>query len=166
VTIDEWSGSTGNIETSGTRTLPGLLPAGVAFEMRMEHYENGDLFCTASVQLRIAGGPDPIAWVSLALTLLFGVLLAGVGVKGGCSFGMRLLGAGLGLLAGAFAGSGLVLFGVLGFDSIATVLLAVVGLITGSFLCKLRRLRVRTGKKKDDEDRKDEASSRPVGGTA
>jgi hypothetical protein len=165
-TLDEWSGSTGNLETSGTATLPDLLPAGVVFELRMEHYENGDLFCTASVQLRIAGGPDPIAWGALALTLLFGSLLAGVAIKGGCSFRMRLLGAALGLITGVSAGSGLVLFGVLPFDSIATVLLAVVGLILGSFLCKLRRLRLRAGRKKDDEDKKDEQLPRPIGGAA
>jgi len=163
VTIDEWSGSTGNVETSGFKTLPDLLPAGVAFDMRMEHYENGALFCTASVRLRMAGGPDPIAWGSLALTLLFGALLALVGIKGSCSFAMRLLGAGLGLLAGALVGSDLVLFGVLPLNSIATVLLAVIGLITGSFLCKLRRLRG-LRKKKDDEERKEEEARHPVGG--
>jgi hypothetical protein len=163
VTIDEWSGSTGKVETSGTRTLPDLLPAGVAFEMRMEHYENGALFCTSSVRLRIAGGPGPIAWGSLALTLLFGALLGLVGIRGGCSFAMRLLGAGLGLLAGALVGSSLVLFGVLPLGSIATVLLAVVGLITGTFLCKLRRLRW-LRKKKDDQERKDEESRHAVGG--
>ncbi len=164
VTIDEWSGSTGNVETSGREILPDRLPAGTTFEMRMEHYENGALFCTASVRLRIAGGPDPIAWGSLALTLLFGALLALVGIKGGCSFAMRLLGAGLGLLAGALVGSDLVLFGVLPLGSIATVLLALVGLIAGSFLCKLRRVRG-LRKKKDDEDGKDEESRHPVGGT-
>jgi hypothetical protein len=165
VTIDQWSGSTGKIETSGTKSLPDLLPAGATVEMRMEHREKGDLFCTASARLRIAGGPDPIAWVSLALTLLFGSLLVLVGIKGGCSFAMRVLGGGLGLLAGAFAGSNLVLFGVVPMDSIATVLLAAVGLITGSFLCKLRRVRVRR-KKRDDEDRTDQESRRPVVGAA
>jgi hypothetical protein len=154
-TFREWSGSTGNVATSGSETLPDLLPAGTAFTMRVEHYENGALFCTASVQLRIAGGPDPIAWGSLALTLVLVGLLALVGLKGSCSFMMRLLGAGLGLLAGALAGSDLVLFGVLPLDSIATVLLAVLGLIAGSFLCKLRRLRV-PRRRKDDENKKDE----------
>jgi hypothetical protein len=162
VTIGEWSGSTGNVETSGTKALPDLLPAAVAFDMRMEHYENGTLFCTASVRLRIAGGPDPIAWGSLALTIVFGALLALLAIKGGCSFLMRLLGGGLGLLAGLLAGSDLVLFGVLPLDSIATVLLAAVGLITGSFLCKLRRVRLRR-KRKDDEVRKPEQTPHPVG---
>ncbi len=157
VTIGEWSGSTGKVETSGTETLPDLLPAGVVFDLRMEHHENGALFCTATMRLRVAGGPDPIAWASLALTLLFGTFLALVGLKGGCSFAMRLLGAALGLLGGALAGSDLVLFGLVPLNSIATVLLAAVGLITGSFLCKLRRIRLRR-KRKDDEDRKDDES--------
>jgi hypothetical protein len=157
VTIGEWTGSTGKIETSGIETLPDLLPAGVVFDLRMEHYENGALFCTATMRLRVTGGPDPIAWASLALTLLFGALLTLVGMKGSCSFAMRLLGAALGLFAGALAGSDLVLFGLVPLNSIATVLLAVVGLITGTFLCKLRRVRVRR-RRKDDEDKKDDES--------
>ncbi len=165
VTLDEWSGSTDNIETSGVRTLPETLPAGVVFELRLEHYENGALFCTASVRLRIDGGPGPIAWTSLALMLLFGALLGLVGAKGGCSLAMRLLGAALGLLAGAFVGSSLVLFGVLPLRSIATVLLAAAGLILGTFLCKLRRLWTRR-KKKDDEDQKGTQPRQPVGGPA
>jgi hypothetical protein len=153
-TLGEWSGSTGHVETTGTEELPDLLPAGVVFEMRMVHYENGALFCTATVRLKIAGGPDPIAWGSLGLTLLFAALLATLGFKARCSFAMRLLGAGLGLLGGACAGSTLVLFGVLPLNSIATVLLAAAGVITGSFLCKLRRLGRR--KKKDKDDKKSE----------
>lgn len=162
VTLDEWSGTTGKVETSGTRILPALLPAGVILELRMEHFENGVRFCTAAVQLRISGGPGPIAWGSLALTLLLVGLLGLAGIKGGCSFAMRLLTGGLGLLAGALAGADLVLFGVLPLDSIATVLLAVVGLITGSFLCKLRRIRLRR-KKRDDDERRTESTPAAAG---
>ena len=165
VTLDEWSGSTDNVETSGVRALPELLPAGVVFDMRMEHYEGDSLFCTASVRLRIEGGPGLIAWTSLALMLLFGALLSLIGIKGGCSFWMRVLGAAVGLLTGAFVGSSLVLFGVLPLNSIATVLLAAVGLVAGSFLCKLRRMRFRR-KNKADEDQRGTESRQPVGGPA
>jgi hypothetical protein len=164
LTLGRWSGSTGKVATSGTANLPNLLPAGIAFQIRMEHYENGALFCTASVRLRTTGGPGPIAWGSLALTVLFGALLTVVSIKGSCSFLMRMLSAGLGLVGGALAGSDLVLFGVLPLDSIATVLLAAAGLIAGSFLCKLRRMRVRRKKKNADSDR-DEESRRPAVGS-
>jgi len=164
VTIGHWAASTGKVETSGIANLPDLLPAGVGFQIRMEHYEKGSLFCTASVRLRTTGGPSPLAWGSLAATLLVGALLTLIGFKGHCSFLMRLLSGGLGLLGGALAGSDLVLFGVLPLDSIATVLLAAAGLITGSFLCKFRRERLRRKKKK--EDKKDEQARQPVGGTA
>jgi hypothetical protein len=161
VTLGKWSGSTGKIATSGTADLPDLLPAGVAFQIRMEHYENGVLFCTASVQLRTSGGPSPIAWGSLALTALFGALLTVVHWKGRCSFFMRMLSAGMGLVGGALVGSDLVLFGALPLNSIAIVLLAAAGFITGSFLCKLRRVRIRRKKKDDDAD-KDETLQRPL----
>src|SRR5262249_50445460 len=141
ITLGSWSGSTGKIATSGTANLPSLLPAGVAFQIRMQHYENGVLFCTASVSVKTTGGPSPLAWASLALTVLFGGLLTAAGIKGHCSFFMRLLSAGLGLAGGALIGSDLVLFGALPLNSIATVLLAAAGFITGTFLCKLRRVR-------------------------
>jgi hypothetical protein len=161
VTLGRWSGVTGKIATSGTANLPGLVPAGVAFQIRMEHYENGVLFCTASVQLRTSGGPSPIAWGCLALTALFGALMAVVRWKGRCSFFMRMLTAGMGLVGGALAGTDLVLFGLQPLNSIAIVLLAAAGFITGSFLCKLRRVRIRR-KKKDDEADKDETLQRPL----
>jgi hypothetical protein len=154
ITLAQWSGSTGKVATSGVANLPNLLPAGVAFQIRMEHYENGALFCTASVQLKTTGGPSPLAWASLALAVLSGGLLTAAGIKGHCSFFMRLLSAGLGLVGGALVGSSLVLFGVLPLNSIATVLLAAAGFITGTFLCKLRRVRLR--RKKKDDDKKDE----------
>jgi hypothetical protein len=163
VTLDEWTGATDNIETSGVRSLPDLLPAGVIFDLRLEHHENGSLFCTATVRLRMEGGPGPIAWTGLALMLLFGALLSMVGIRGGCSFWMRLLAAGLGLLIAILLGGTLVLFGVLPLNSIVTVVLALVGLVFGSVLCKLRRL-LRRNKK--DEEKKPTQSPQPVEGSA
>jgi hypothetical protein len=163
VTLGKWSGSTGKVATSGTANLPNLLPAGIAFQIRMEHYENGVLFCTASVRMKTTGGLGPIAWGSLALTVVFGALLTVIRIKGGCSFLMRVLSGGLGLLGGALAGSDLVLFGVLPLDSMATVLLAAAGLITGSFQCKFRRVRLRRKKKNTDNDKDEESQRTAVG---
>ena len=57
VSIDEWSGPSTTVTDSGTRDydLPAVVPAGVVFQVRGEHYENGALFCTGSALMRIAG---------------------------------------------------------------------------------------------------------------
>jgi hypothetical protein len=59
ITVNRWDGNGVNVEASGTESydLPALVPAGVVFTLHGEHREGGQVFCTGTAQLRIAGGP-------------------------------------------------------------------------------------------------------------
>jgi hypothetical protein len=143
VTIDEWQSTSVNVESAGTYAydLPALVPAGVVFEVRAEHHENGPTFCTAAARLRIAGGPGLPAWLGLVLTLVAAVLLGLTGVTsgagGGSGIGRSVGGAILGLFTGWLLGLDLVLFGATALDSALPVVLAGIGLVGGAVWSRL-----------------------------
>jgi hypothetical protein len=140
ITVNRWDGNGVNVEASGTESydLPALVPAGVVFTLHGEHREGGQVFCTGTAQLRIAGGPfdSPLIWVALAGTALFGGLLLLAGrntpVAGGRRAGRALIGVLLGLLFGWFAGLALVLSGAAPLASPLVLLTALVGAAVGA----------------------------------
>jgi len=134
--IDQWSGPSSKVTNSGVRTydLPSLVPAGVVFKLRGDLHENGTMFCTGTASLRIAGGPlrSPLAWISLGLTALFGVLLLLAGRFAAPRAGHLILGAGLGLPFGALLGVMIVMLGVSTLDGPLPATFAVVGAAGGA----------------------------------
>lgn len=145
VSIDDWSGPSTTVSDAGTRDydLPGLVPAGVVFQVRGEHHENGALFCTGSAWMRIAGGPfdSPLTWVSLALTALLGAALLLAGRSGPPGVGRMVLGGVLGALLGWLLGLTLVLFGVSTLGGPLPMVLGLVGLAGGPVWVRLSPLR-------------------------
>jgi hypothetical protein len=134
--IRDWSGTTTAAESSGIQDydLPAFVPAGVVFRLHAEHYEGGELFCTATARFRIDGSPwsSPAIWVLLVLALGSAALLVVAGLAASPSTG-RLAGAGvLGLLAGAFLGASLVLAGILPLESPVPLVAAIMGLVGGA----------------------------------
>ena len=55
------------------------MPAGVEFELRVEHEEQG-LHCTGTIRMKLAGGPGLIAWLFAAATLAIAALLVRAGL--------------------------------------------------------------------------------------
>lgn len=136
-TVDEWSGSATNVASVGVRDydLPSLVPAGVVFTLRAEHREGGEVLCTGTARLVIAGGPfdSPLIWVALALLVAFGVplVLTGRARSGGPHTGRMLAGAALGAGFGLAVGLTLLLFGALPLASPVLTAAPLVGLLAG-----------------------------------
>src|SRR5690606_35242635 len=128
-TLTDWAGPTTTAAASGTETydLPSFVPAGVVFQLQVEHYEDGALYCSGAAQLRIAGGPfdSPLIWIVLAATVLFGVLLALTGLAPSPGNGQLIVGALLGLPFGWFIGLTAVMFGAVPLDSVLPLVDAV-----------------------------------------
>lgn len=128
-TVNDWAGQATTVATSGTETydLPSFVPAGVVFQLQVEHYEDGALYCSGAARLRIAGGPfdSPLIWVVLAATVLFGVLLALTGLAPSPGKGQLVVGALRGLPFGWFIGLTAVMFGAVPLDSVLPLVDAV-----------------------------------------
>jgi hypothetical protein len=140
VTVDDWSGTGTNVDSTGTESydLPGLVPAGLVFTLHAEHRENGQLFCSGSAQLRIAGGAfdSPLVWVGLAGTALSAGLLALAGrsapATGGRRVGRALASGLLGVLLGLFGALTLLVLGVVPLASPLVLLVVLAGAVAGA----------------------------------
>lgn len=140
ITVDDWSGTTTNVGASGTQSydLPGLVPAGLVFTLHAEHQENGQMFCSGTARLRIAGGAfdSPLVWVGLVGTALSAGLLTLVGrnapATGGGRAGRALAGGLLGVILGFFGALTLLLLGVIPLASPLVLLVVLAGLVVGA----------------------------------
>jgi hypothetical protein len=78
-TIESWSGMTDVVEKSGLTDyhLPAATPRGVELQVKGAHRENGQLVCSGTVNVKIAGSPfkSPATLVSLAGLAASGVAL-------------------------------------------------------------------------------------------
>jgi hypothetical protein len=140
VTVNEWDGTSVNVEASGTESydLPALVPAGVVFTLHAEHREGGRVFCTGGAQLRIAGGAfdSPLIWAGLGGTALFAGLLVLAGRNtpsaGAAHLGRALTGGLLGALSGWFLAITLLLLGVVPLASPLLTLAPLAGAAGGA----------------------------------
>jgi hypothetical protein len=137
--VNRWDGPATAVEAAGVEAydLPALVPAGVVFTLGVEHREDGEVFCTGTAHLRIAGGAfdSPLIWVGVVGVLLFGGLLLAAGRAapgaGRPGAGRMALGALLGVLFAGFAALTLVLFGVVPLASPLLTVAPPVGLAAG-----------------------------------
>lgn len=72
VTVDSWGNDSDVVGNKGEHTydLPSVVPRGVEFKVFGEHRENGSVYCSGFVLVKIEGGPfdSPLIWASLGLT--------------------------------------------------------------------------------------------------
>jgi hypothetical protein len=137
--VNRWDGPATAVAAAGAEAydLPALVPAGVVFTLGVEHREDGEVFCTGTAHLRIAGGAfdSPLIWVGVVGVLLFGGLLLAAGRAapgaGRPRAGRMALGALVGVLLAAFAALTLVLFGVVPLASPLLTVAPLVGLAAG-----------------------------------
>jgi hypothetical protein len=138
VTVRDWQGTGINVATAGSEgyDLPAQVPAGVVFQLRGQHQEDGAVHCTGTASLRIVGGPFDTAWIWVALAgtagLLFLLFLLGRAATGGFHTGRAVTGGLLGLLSGIFLALTVLLFGLVPLASVVLTIVALLGLLLGA----------------------------------
>ena len=128
-TVASWDGPSSLTANQGVEeySLPDLVPRGVVIEVYGEHRESGEVFCTGSAKVKIAGSAvsSPVSIGSIALLAVSALALV-LGARG-----RPVTGVFTGLALGLFLGATLVLLGVVPLSSALPAVLLPVGAVAG-----------------------------------